>query len=503
VNRVSRTLGVCLLVVGFAATATLLGASASSAASSNAHALPSVTSVAPSSGPGSGGTVVTITGTALKGVTKVDFVSGSSNRPGTNVVDVSNVEVQVTSPTGSPDSNPYDIEVTNRYGTSAANPGDEFTYTPDPTAGTIRVKASNLSNGKADTLTVKGTGWTPGLLIIVTICNADASNVSPFVQLKEFDFTPDACQPITLSLGAGGSFAKTKLSGPTAGDFTWTGTLIPGQLDPSVDSPLAECPQDQTQATQGVNCIVGVAELVGLSSDGNSADAPVFFAPSALGSSDVWQGGLGTSAQYNVDLFDVGAYTESNRPPVESANGVPNTGGFGTDGVICEAGTGPGSSPPEPCVVELSAPVENDEGVWTVSPTGCQAASDEGGTSWSSTPLCTYDEAAGEAIYIELTAYQPPKGTTLTNPIPLDTPLDCSGGSSSTDPFTCSVQANAGSNVFDPGGFNSDITNASTGQSPPVALQDLQPGTYTFEAIGERSGNVATGTIKLPLGPSS
>jgi hypothetical protein len=491
-------------VFGFAALASLAGSSVSSAATADVHDPPSVTSISPSSGPGSGGTLVTINGLALGGVTKVDFVSGSSVRPGTNVKDVSGHEVQVTSPTGDPNESPYDIEVTNKIGTSAANPGDEFSYTADPTPGTIRVKASsNLSIKEGDTLTIKGTGWTPGLLIIITICNADASNISPLIQLKEFDFTPDACQPISVKLGAGGSFAHVKLSGPTAGDFTWTGTLIPGQLDPTVGSPLAECPQDQTQATQGVNCIVGVAELVGLSADGNTADAPVFFAPPKLGGSDVWQGGLGTSAEYNVDLFDVGAYTESGRPPVVSANGVPNTGGFGTDGVICEAGTGPGSSPPEPCVTELNAPVENNQGVWTVSPTGCQAASDLGGTSWSSTPLCTYNEAAGESIMIELTSYQPPKGTSLTSPLPLDEPLDCSGGSASTDPFTCSVQANAGSNVFDPGGFNSDITNASTGQSPPAELQDLQPGTYTFEAIGAVSGNIATGTIYLPLGPSS
>jgi hypothetical protein len=493
---------VSLLTLGFVATVSLVGSTASSAATAD-HALPAVTSISPSTGPGSGGTLVTISGTALQGVTKVDFVSGGTVRPGTDVKDVSGKEVQVTSPTGSPNGNPYDVLVTNAHGTSAANPGDEFTYTPDPTPGTISVHASNLSIGKADTLTIKGTGWTPGLLIIITICNADASNVSPLTQLAEFDFTPDACQPITVSLGPGGSFTKVKLSGPTAGDFTWTGTLIPGQLDPSVESPLAECPQDQTQGAQGVNCIVGVAELVGLSADGNTADAPVFFSPPALGSTDVWQSGLGTSAQYDVTLDDLGAFSESGRPPVVSANGVPNTGGFATDGVICEAGTGPGSSPPEACIPELNAPALNKNGLWTVTSTGCQAASFEGGTSWSSTPLCTYGEAGGEPVIIELTSYTAPKGTTLTSPIPIGVPLDCSGGSSSSDPFSCSVEANAGSNVFDPGGFNSGITNAATGQAPPAELQNLQPGTYTFEAIGSVSGNTATGTVKLPLGPSS
>jgi hypothetical protein len=490
-----------LLVLGISATVSLAGSSASSA--DNTNPAPTVTSISPSSGPGSGGTVVTITGTHLAGATEVEFVSGSQVRVGTDLRDLSAKEVQITSPTGDPNDSPYDVEVVNRAGTSAANPGDEFTYTPDPTAGTISVHSSNLSIRQGDVLTVKGTGWTPGLLVIITICNADASNVSPLVQLSEFDFTPDACEPITLSLSPAGSFAKVKLSGPDAGHFTWTGTLIPGQLDPTVGSPLAECPQDQTQATQGVNCIVGAAELLGFSSDGNTADAPIFFAPPALGSSDVWQSGLGTSAQYDVTLNDIGAFTPSDDPPVVTANGIPNTGGFATDGVICEPGTGPGSSPPEPCVIELNPPAQNKNGVWTITPTGCQAASFPGGTSWSSTPLCTFGEAAGEGIIIELTSYRPPAGTSLTNPIPIGVPLDCSGGTSSSDPFSCSVQTNAGGNVFDPGGFNSGITDSATGQSPPTALQNLQPGTYRFEAIGAISGNIATATVKLPLGPSS
>ncbi len=442
-------------------------------------------------------------GTGLAEVTKVQFVSGSAVGVGTDLSDISAHELQITSPTGDPNNSPYDIEVTSKAGTSAANPNDEFTYTPDTSPGTISVHASNLSIRKADTLTIKGTGWTPGLLVLITICNADASNVSPFVQIEAFDFTPDACEPITVALSPAGSFAEVKLSGRHAGDFTWTGTLDPGQLDPAVDSPLAECPQDQAQATQGIRCIVGVAELLGLSSDGNTADTSIFFAPPALDYSDTWQGGLGTAAQYDVTLYDVGAYNESGDPPVTSATGIPNTGGFATEGLLCESGTGPGSNPPEPCVPELNTPVESNKGVWTVSTTACQAASSLGGTSWSSTPLCTYGEASGEPILIELTGYTAPKGTSLTNQIPTDVPLDCTGGSASTDPFTCSVEANAGSNVFDPGGFNTGITDAGTGQAPPAALQDLQPGTYTFEAIGEYSHNVATATFKLPLGPSS
>jgi hypothetical protein len=502
VRRVIRIFWVGVVMFGTVLTASLVEAPGSSAAT-NAGQVPVVSNVSPDSGPGSGGTLITITGLHLQNVDKVEFVSGSVSARGRHVVDVNSHEVQVTSPPGSPNDSPYDITLTDSKGTSATNSGDEFSYTADPTPGKISVHSSNLSFDKADSLTVVGRGWTPGLLVLVTICNADASDISPFTQIASFDFTPNACDPITLSLGAGGSFAQVNLSGPKAGDFTWTGTLDPGQLDPSVNSPLAECPQDQSQVAEGIRCIIGVAELVGLSSDGNTADQSIYFSPPKLHASRVWQSGLGSAAEWDVTLYDLKAYSESDQPPVTSGSGVPNTGGFATDGLICEPGTGPGSSPPEPCVAELNAPTESKQGVWTQSPTGCQGASSVGGTSWSSTPLCTYGEATGEPIEIELTSYTAPVGTSLTNPIPLDVPLDCSGGSSSTDLFTCSVQANAGSNVFDPGGFNSNISNASTGQAPPTALQDLQPGTYTFEAIGADSGNTTTTTVTLPLGPPS
>jgi hypothetical protein len=127
--------------------------------------------------------VVTITGLHLQNVSKVEFISGSVIGIGRHVVDVNAKEVRVTSPTGSPDDNPYDITVTNPHGTSATNTGDEFTYTADPSPGKIFVHTSNLSFDEADNLNITGRGWTPGLLILVTICNADASNISPFVQI--------------------------------------------------------------------------------------------------------------------------------------------------------------------------------------------------------------------------------------------------------------------------------------------------------------------------------
>ncbi len=127
-KQATRGFAVSLLIFGFAATASLVASPASSAAT--ADAVPTVTSVSPSSGPGSGGTIVTVMGTGLAEVTKVQFVSGSAVGVGTDLSDISAHELQITSPTGDPNNSPYDIEVTSKAGTSAANPNDEIHLHP-------------------------------------------------------------------------------------------------------------------------------------------------------------------------------------------------------------------------------------------------------------------------------------------------------------------------------------------------------------------------------------
>ncbi len=59
-------------------------------------AAPTVTGVSPITGPGSGGTAVTITGTGFTGATAVDFGTAAA----TNVVVVNSGEITATSPTG-------------------------------------------------------------------------------------------------------------------------------------------------------------------------------------------------------------------------------------------------------------------------------------------------------------------------------------------------------------------------------------------------------------------
>ena len=83
--------------------------------------IPTVTTVSPSSGPVTGGTPVTITGTGFIGATVVNF----GVNPATSVIVVSDTTITCVSPSG---NNTIDVSVTTPDGTSDVNSPDYFTY---------------------------------------------------------------------------------------------------------------------------------------------------------------------------------------------------------------------------------------------------------------------------------------------------------------------------------------------------------------------------------------
>ena len=86
--------------------------------------LPTVTGVAPASGPDAGGTAVTITGTGFTGATRVSF----GGTPATFTVD-SDTEIKASSPASTVDG-AVDVTVTTPAGTSAAVQFSYFNPTP-------------------------------------------------------------------------------------------------------------------------------------------------------------------------------------------------------------------------------------------------------------------------------------------------------------------------------------------------------------------------------------
>jgi len=91
---------------------------------------PTVTNVNPNTGPTSGGTSVTITGTNFFDVIAVQF---GSNAAGSFTVN-SPTQITATSPAG---VGTVDVTVTTAGGTSANNTADQFTYVAAPTVTSV------------------------------------------------------------------------------------------------------------------------------------------------------------------------------------------------------------------------------------------------------------------------------------------------------------------------------------------------------------------------------
>ncbi|MFC8850424.1 MULTISPECIES: IPT/TIG domain-containing protein [unclassified Micromonospora] len=147
---------------------------------------PTIASIVPDTGPTTGGTTVTITGTGLTGATGVDF----GNAPGTNlVVNPNGTSLTVVAPPGLP--GPVDVTV-QLPGDDVTEP-DGFTYEPAPP----RIDTVTPGQGPTDggtTVTVGGSGFVPGGTT-VTICGKaiPASQVTVAADGRSLTFRTPPC----------------------------------------------------------------------------------------------------------------------------------------------------------------------------------------------------------------------------------------------------------------------------------------------------------------------
>jgi hypothetical protein len=131
---------------------------------------PAVTAVTPNSGPSTGGTVVTITGTHFAGATTVMF--GAS--PATNLT-ISDTAITATAPPGA--AGPVDITVTTPAGTSAAGPADQFTYlVPTPVVTAISPASGPEAGGTQ--VTISGSHFTGATTVSFGATSATAAIVN-------------------------------------------------------------------------------------------------------------------------------------------------------------------------------------------------------------------------------------------------------------------------------------------------------------------------------------
>ncbi|MEO3772206.1 IPT/TIG domain-containing protein [Micromonospora sp. B9E7] len=209
---------------------------------------PTITSIVPNSGPNTGGTTVTITGTGFTGATGVTF----GDTPGTDVVvDPSGTSLTVVTPPGP--VGPVDVAVL-LPGANADAPGG-FTYlAAAPTASAITPNEGPQSGGQ--TVTITGAGFIPDGTT-VTFDGASATDVT--VNAGGTSLTavtpPGAIGPAVVLVTTGGGSAApldytyladggdaavtglTPTTGPTSGGttVTITGTGFTGATGVTFD----------------------------------------------------------------------------------------------------------------------------------------------------------------------------------------------------------------------------------------------------------------------------
>jgi hypothetical protein len=101
---------------------------------------PTVTGLAPSSGPAGGGTVVTVSGTNLTGASAVRF----GTKAGTRVTVVNADSLKVTVPAG---TGTIDVTVTTPGGTSAVSSKDRYSYVLPPTVSRLSPASGPTKGG--------------------------------------------------------------------------------------------------------------------------------------------------------------------------------------------------------------------------------------------------------------------------------------------------------------------------------------------------------------------
>ncbi|HEY0306888.1 MAG TPA: FG-GAP-like repeat-containing protein, partial [Acidobacteriaceae bacterium] len=191
--------------------------------------VPTVTGVSPNTGPVTGGTVVTITGTNFTGTTSVLFGTHAAT-----FTVVSATQITATAPSG---SGSIDVTVTAPAGTSAISVLDQFTYIPAQAQTiTFPQPASPAYAGTSVTLTASSTSGLPVTYTVVsgpaTVSGTTLTYTGPGTVVVQADQAGDAAYFAAASVQA--TVTATLLTEPltttspaisTVITFTASGTL--------------------------------------------------------------------------------------------------------------------------------------------------------------------------------------------------------------------------------------------------------------------------------------
>ena len=195
---------------------------------------PTVSKVSPNTGSTAGGTAITITGTGF--VAGATVVIGQGNGAGTGAIAATSVKVvsatEITAVTGGgAKAGAWSLFVTTSGGTSAANTGDNFTYTAAaviPTVSKVSPNTGSTAGGTA--ITITGTGFVAGATVVIGQGNGAGTGAIAATSVKVVSATE-----ITAVTGGGAKAGAWSLFVTTSGgtsaantgdNFTYTAAAV-------------------------------------------------------------------------------------------------------------------------------------------------------------------------------------------------------------------------------------------------------------------------------------
>lgn len=206
--------------------------------------VPTITTLSTKSGPVTGGTTVTVTGSGFVSGATVSFIEESGGSPTANNDVLAGKSVSVTNSTSltvvTPsiiDGSTYFVEVTTPSGSTPLSTSAVFSFQPTtPTISAISTTSGTTAGGSS--LTITGTGYTTGAVVTFTE-ESGGTPVSPAVTATGSDLSitsSTSLSVVTPAVSAAGSyFVTVTTTGGTSTESTSYVISLTG-LIPTVSS---------------------------------------------------------------------------------------------------------------------------------------------------------------------------------------------------------------------------------------------------------------------------
>ena len=180
--------------------------------------VPTVTSLSPSTGPVTGGTTVTVTGTGF--LSNATVTVGGTAVPGANVTVNSATSITIVTP-ATVTTGVANVQVTTTGGgvSSTAGTGDDFTYTATVPTITVLNPATGPTTG-GTSVVITGTGFITGAVVKFGSLTASSVTINSPTQITAVSPATTATGTVNVSVTtSGGASTPAGMQGAAADDF--------------------------------------------------------------------------------------------------------------------------------------------------------------------------------------------------------------------------------------------------------------------------------------------